>query len=152
MASNNYTLSHDKLVHWIAELEHVRNLIRFIVDEDGGESYLKYVETLDGVIAEAKRLIEEPALSQHAPELLEATKGLLKKLYEVAEKYGDRSCEFDVCEPVRLALKAIAKGEGRDVMLYEPHKFAGTIFQVRPDGTLVAMTPDGEVQVIPCET
>ena len=44
--------------------------------------------------------------------LLEACEGLIDKLYRVADEYNDRSCDYDVCEEVRAARRAIAKARG----------------------------------------
>jgi hypothetical protein len=44
-----------------------------------------------------------------ALECLEAAKGLHRKLYEVAERHNDRSCDYDVCPEIRAYESAIAK-------------------------------------------
>lgn len=36
-----------------------------------------------------------------APALVEALKGMRDKLYSVAERHNDRSCDYDVCKEVR---------------------------------------------------
>ena len=47
-----------------------------------------------------------------APDLKKACEDLINKLYEVAEKYDDRSCDYDVCKEVRNARQIIADIEG----------------------------------------
>ncbi len=47
-----------------------------------------------------------------ALECLEAANGLHRKLYELAERYNDRSCDYDVCPEVRTYDSAIAKVRG----------------------------------------
>lgn len=47
-----------------------------------------------------------------APDLLEALRGLQRKLWEIAERHGDRTCDVDVCPEVRHACAAIAKAHG----------------------------------------
>jgi hypothetical protein len=82
----------------------------------------KAVEPIDNKLARAGRLffgphdsdqIDGDILLWEAREtvaaLVEALKGMRNKLYSVAERHNDRSCDYDVCKEVRdcdAALKA----------------------------------------------
>lgn len=60
----------------------------------------------DEVLANARLIAASPLM-------YEALTKLIEKFYEVAERHNDRSCDYDVCEEVRLTRAAIAAAEGK---------------------------------------
>jgi hypothetical protein len=82
-----------------------------------GPKHIAMVNFYNGGNEETDVREEEHEANVHliaaAPDLLEACQALIKKIYNLADKYNDRSCDYDVCEEIRQARTAIAKTEGK---------------------------------------
>ena len=57
--------------------------------------------------ADDKEQAANANLIEAAPLLLEALGGMINKLYAIAERHNDRSCDYDVCAEVRAARYAM---------------------------------------------
>lgn len=80
-------------------------------EEKVSHGVLYFRTTPDGMwqIVPHTRLVERLFAAE------QALNGMIVKLYEVAGKYNDRSCDFDVCPEVRAARNATRQRDSWEI-------------------------------------